>query len=205
MSEVSLRDAGSAPLRNGGGARPLRVALYVLTALSAVAALFVEPALAGAVQRGAVSPLWMFVPLAMFCALFLGYAVDRWRLVGRQKYPASRAIVQSLFGLILASVLLSSAVSDWGRLPQGSDRLLAHPDAEIRASAVYALGFHGKSASAAALVAARLEDRSPEVRQAALDVLRRWSGQPNADVPGVRAWASALSRSSTVTEEGTHP
>ena len=42
---------------------PLRIALYVLAALAAGAALFVEPALDGAVRRGAINPKWLFLPI----------------------------------------------------------------------------------------------------------------------------------------------
>lgn len=206
MTQGPLSDVKDRPTRpkSEPRARPaqtLRVVLYVLLAASAVAALFVEPALAGAVARGAVSPLWIFLPLALFCVLFAGYVIDRWRLVARHRYPSSRAIAQTLFGLILASVLLSSTLSDYrGKRPQGPDRLLAHPDGEIRAAAVYALGFHGPSPDRATRVSAHLEDRAPEVRQAAAEVLSRWSRRPPGDVSGLKAWASALSTTSSVTE-----
>ncbi|MCC7385710.1 MAG: HEAT repeat domain-containing protein [Deltaproteobacteria bacterium] len=180
-------------------ARPWRVAWYVLTAISAVAALFVEPALAGAVARGAVGAGWMFLPIGLFSLLFSGYALDRWRLVGRRRYPAGRALLQTLFGVIFASVLLSSAISDWrDARPLGSDRLLGHPDPEIRRAAVYALGFAGASPDRVDRVRGRLDDRAAEVRVAALEVLSRWSGRATGDLAGIQAWASAISRTSTV-------
>src|SRR5882672_1964352 len=131
-------------------ARPLRVLWYVATAIAAGASLFVEPALAAAGSRGAVPPVWMFVPIGIFCLLFGGDAVDRWRRVRLGRYPAGPALLQTLFGLVFASVLLSSTISDYrAQRPQGIDRLLDHPDSEVRADAIYALGFRDPNADRA--------------------------------------------------------
>jgi len=152
--------------------RVLRVLLYVLTALAALAALFVEPALAGAARRGAVPSVWTFLPLSLFVLLF-------------------------------ALVLFSSALADYrGERPEGTDRLLLHVDPELRATAVYAIGFHGPNRENVKRLELRLEDRSPEVRKAATEVLARWSQRSPEDLAGIRAWASPSSRSST-TADGT--
>lgn len=183
--------------------RVLRVLLYVLTALAALAALFVEPALAGAARRGAVPSVWTFLPLSLFVLLFALYSVDRIRLVRSQRYPAGRAFVQAAVGVLFALVLFSSALADYrGERPEGTDRLLLHVDPELRATAVYAIGFHGPNRENVKRLELRLDDRSPEVRKAAAEVLARWSQRPPEDLAGIRAWASASSRSST-TADGT--
>lgn len=185
------------PLR----AKPLRVALYVLTVLSAAAALFLEPALAGAVARGAISPLWLFTAIGIYGVFFLAYAVDRWVLVRRRRYPAGKAFFQVAFGLVFGLLLLPSTIGDYSSRPtQGIDRLLAHPDAEVRLVAVEALGFRGPSAAHAERLIARLRDRDPRVESAARAVLERWSAA--RDTAGIHAWASALSRTATQAKEG---
>ncbi len=181
--------------------RPIRVTWYALTLFAAVAALFVSDPLANAVARGAVAREWMFVPPALFVLLFAGYAVDRWRLVQAGRYASGRAIAQTVFGVVFASVLLSATVSNYrGHPPQGADRLLLHPDAEVRATAVYALGFRGHSAESVERVLPRLDDRSPDVRAAAAEVLARWSRREPSDLAGIRAWAAAPSATSTTSE-----
>src|SRR5687767_2266628 len=87
--------------------RPLRIALYVLTVLTAAAALFLEPALAGAVSRHALGRFWLFTPLAVYGVFFLAYSFDRWLLIQRG-YPAGKAFFQIVFGLVFALLLLPS-------------------------------------------------------------------------------------------------
>lgn len=188
------------PLR----AKPLRVALYVLTVLSAAAALFLEPALAGAVARGAISPLWLFTAIGVYGVFFLAYAVDRWVLVRRRRYPAGKAFFQVAFGLVFGLLLLPSTIGDYASRPpsQGIERLLLHPDPEVRAVAVEALGFRGPSSEHVELLVARLLDRDPRVEESARGVLSRWSGLAPEDTAGIRLWASALSRTATRAKEG---
>lgn len=178
--------------------RSLRIALYVLTVATAAVALFVLPALSGAVQRGALRPHWMFLPLSLFAVFFLLYGLDRWILVRRRRYPAGRAFFQVAFGLIFALLLLPTTIREWdtGR-PRGVERLLRHPDAEVRRVVVESLGFRGASAPAAKRLLVMLEDEAPQVREATLKVLAEWSGQEIEDVAGIRTWASQLSRTST--------
>jgi hypothetical protein len=179
--------------------KPLRIALYVLTVLSAIAALFLEPALAGAVSRGAISPYWLFTAIGIYGIFFLAYAVDRFLLVRRRRYPAGRAFFQVAFGLVFGLLLLPSTIGDYaGRAPAGLERLLAHPDPEVRAITVEAIGFRGPSKEHIALILARLEDRDPRVERAARMVLGKWSGLSPDDAAGLRAWASALSSTATV-------
>lgn len=184
-----------------GEIKPLRIVLYVFLLLSAVSALFLEPALAGAVQRGAVSSAWMFLPLGLYAVFFAIYAVDRWFLVKRRAYPGGRAFFQIAFGVVFGLLLLPSTIGDWeAHRPVGTARLLSHPDAEVRMVAVEALGFRGASKERAELVVKRLDDRDPRVVEAAWTVLERWSGKDPSDKPGIRAWASQLSGTSTTTE-----
>lgn len=204
MAKPSRFRANDPILSLPGEIKPLRIALYVFLLLSAVSALFLEPALAGAVHRGAVSSIWMFLPLGLFAVFFAVYAVDRWFLVKRRAYPAGRAFFQVAFGVVFGLLLLPSTIGDWeAHRPVGIARLLSHPDAEVRMVAVEAVGFRGPSQERAALVVKRLDDRDPRVVEAAWEVLGRWSGKDPADRAGIRVWASRLSSTSSTTE-GAH-
>jgi hypothetical protein len=183
-------------------ARPLRLALFVLTVLTAAAALFLEPALAGAVHRGALASGWLFLPIALYGVFFLVYAVDRWLLVRRRRYPAGRAFFQVAFGLLFALLLLPSTIGDWNlRQPEGEERLLTHPDATVRKVAIEARGFRGFAPAEVPALAARLKDQDPGVRAAAALVLGRWSGKNPEDVDGIRAWATGAARTATAAAE----
>ena len=189
------------PTRTSAGLRPIRVTWYALTLFAAVTALFVGDPLANAAARGALSREWVFLPPLIFVVLFVGYVVDRWRLVRARAYPSSRALAQTAFGVVFATILISTTVSSYrGHPPAGPDRLLLHPDAQVRATAVYALGFHGQSSDRVARVLLRLEDRSPDVRDAAASVLAHWAGRDPSDLAGIRAWASASSATSSASE-----
>jgi hypothetical protein len=187
-------------------ARPLRIALYVLLALAAAAVLFLQPALAGAVQRGALPGFWLFLPMGLYGAFLLAYAVDRLLLVKRRGYPAGKAFFQIAFGVMFALMLLPSTIADFkDRQVSGVRRYLLHPDAGVRTLAVEALGFRGLDASRdhLKLLVDRLDDRDPGVRRAATRVLAGWSGKKPADVGGMKAWASELSGGSTSTSTKT--
>jgi hypothetical protein len=181
--------------------RPLRIALYVLLVLSAAAALFLEPALAGAVARGAISPVWMFTAIGVYGVFYVAYVVDRLLLVKFRRYPAGKAFFQITFGLVLALVLLPSTIRDYSARPAGIERLLAHPDAEVRLVAVEALYMRGATKENAAQALERRKDRDPRVREAATRVLARWSGRREDDTTGIDAWAAALSGTATVAGE----
>ena len=184
-----------------GEIKPLRIGLYVILLLTAVSALFLEPALAGAVHRGAVSGIWLFLPLGLYGVFFLVYAIDRWVLVKKRNFPTGRAFFQVAFGIVFGLLLLPSTIGDWMlRRPVGMERLLSHPDAEVRTVAVEALGFRGFSRERATMLIAKLEDRDPRVAEAAGVVLSNWSGKDPGDLAGIRDWAGRLSATSTMTE-----
>ncbi|MCA9554728.1 MAG: hypothetical protein KC933_32160 [Myxococcales bacterium] len=180
--------------------RPLRILLYVLTVAAAAAALFLQPALAGAVQRGALPRAWLFLPLGIYTVFFLVYAADRVSLVRRGFYPAGRAFFQLAFGVVFALLLLPSTISNWNdRRPSAVDRLAGHPDADVRLLTVEALGYRGPSPENARRVAARLDDRAPEVRERARAILAAWSGRPTASPDELKGWAEALTSTDTAT------
>ncbi|MBI2378544.1 MAG: HEAT repeat domain-containing protein [Deltaproteobacteria bacterium] len=169
----------------------LRVVLYVLILLAAASTLVVEPAIAGAVQRGAVSARWLFLPIGVFLAFMLAFAADRAWLVRRRRYPAGRAVFQIAFGVLFAFLLLPSTLSSYRSRPMAPNgRLLQHADPEVRAAAVYALGFDAPTRDSVERVVARLDDEAPIVRRAATAVLARWSGSDDGNTAGVRTWAS---------------
>lgn len=181
--------------------RPLRIALYVLLVLSAAAALFLEDALAGAIARGAISPLWLFTGIGIYGVFFAVYVVDRVLLVKFRRYPAGRAFFQVAFGTVLALVLLPSTIRDYAARPRGEQRLLSHPDPEIREVAVEALFLRGATKENVDRVLERRRDRDPRVQKAATRVLSRWSGRAEEDTAGIESWAAALSTTATATGE----
>ena len=194
------RDVGRAKPRTNvpPHVRPLRILLYLLTVAAAAATLFLEPALAGAVQRGALARAWLFTPLGIYGVFFLVYAVDRVMLVRRGHYPAGRAFFQLAFGVVFALLLLPSTISKWNeRHPAGVARLAGHPDPAVRLVTVEAMGYRGRTPDRARLLATRLEDGAPEVRDRARAILRVWSGRPEGSVEQLRAWADALTDTST--------
>lgn len=197
---TTAEQAARPPLALPPNLRPLRIALYLLTVLSAAAALFLEPALAGAVSRGAISPHWLFTAIGIYGVLFLAYSVDRWVLVRQRRYPAGKAFFQFAFGLIFGLLLLPSTIGDYAaRAPRGMERLVSHPDPEVRMLAVEALGFRGLGKENVAILLTKLKDRDPRVQEAARTVLSKWSGRAPEDTIGIQAWASELSRTSTMT------
>jgi hypothetical protein len=194
MSEAGVSPARPPPSK----AVPLRIVLYVLTVLSAVAALFLEPALAGAVARRAISPRWLFLPIGFYGVFFLVYALDRIWLIKTRRSRAARALFQIAFGLIFASLLLPSTIQDYQvSRPQGLARLLSHPDPEVREVAVYALGYRGETKDHVAMLVLKLDDDDERVRAAALSVLGVWAHQAHPDPTSLRAWAAALSKTAT--------
>lgn len=178
--------------------RPLRIVLYVLTVVTAAAALFLQPALQGAVQRGALAAGWLFTPLAIYGVFFLVYAADRAMLVRRGQYPAGRALFQVVFGVLFALLLLPSSIAAWdARRPEGAARLMSHRSAEVRLVTVEALGYRGVSAEHARLLAERLRDPDAQVRARAAEVMSRWSGRSAGDVEGLIQWAGAVAVTAT--------
>ena len=164
----------------------------MLTVVTAAAALFLQPALAAAVQRGALEARWLFIPLGIYSVFFLVYAFDRVLLVRRSQYPAGRAFFQIVFGVLFGLLLLPSTIGDWNaQRPRGLGRLLGHRDATIRRVSVEALGYRGPTAERAVALAERLEDEDPDVRRVAAEILAQWSGRPADDPAALRAWAEA--------------
>lgn len=192
----------SAPIAPQGAShlKPLRILLYVLTVVTAAAALYLDEPLVGATQRRALTPVWLFTPLALYGVFFLAYAIDRWMLVRKRGYPAGRAFFQVVFGVVFALMLLPSTIRDWRAMqPDGIARLLAHPDVEIRVVTLEALGFRGFEPSRVRMVLAHFNDDDPRVQTAARAVLARWSGHKPDDLAGIRLWASRVSEVSTST------
>lgn len=174
--------------------KSLRWGLFVLTVLSAAAALFVEPVLSEAVGHGRIDPRWLFFPLGCFGVFLCVYAVDRWFLVRRRSYPPGRAFFQIAFGVLFAMLLLPSTLTEWkeGRARASNvavRSLSSHPRADIRRVAVEALGFRGQTPERLEQVRDALGDSSPEVVAAASEVLARWSGLSAQDRPGLERWA----------------
>lgn len=199
MAERAKPKANDPILGLPGEIKPLRVLLFILTALSAVAALFLEPALAGAVKRGALSAPWLFIPIAMYGVFVLAYAGDRMLLVKRRNYPAGRAFFQVAFAMVFGLLLLPETYRDWNerRRPAGIDRLLVHRDPQVRQVAVEAIGYRGVSVPRARALMRKLDDKSSDVRRTAATVLAGWAKKDPADLPGLKTWVGKLSQTST--------
>src|SRR5262249_25448474 len=119
--------------------------------------------------------------------------------VRKRRYPTGKAFFQVAFGLVFGLLLLPSTISDYAaQTPPGEERLLTHPDPEVRASHVKAIGWEGPSREHIALILPKLKDQDPRVERAARQVLGRWANRPPEDLAGIVAWASALSGTATV-------
>lgn len=176
--------------------KPLRWGVFLLTLLAAGAALFAEPRLAAAVERGELGAGWRFLPVGVFLAFLGAYAVDRWFLVRRRSYPPGRAFFQVVFGLLFALLLLPSTLEELRRRrpPDRPARtavepMLEHPDPAVRALAVEAIGFRGPEPERVRALRGLLDDPSGSVRRRAAEVLARWSGLAARDRAGLIAWA----------------
>ncbi len=190
------------PMRPARG-QALRAFLFVLMALSAAAALFLAPALEAAVKRRALSPAWLFTPLAVYGLFLLVYGVDRWLLVRRRGYPAGKAFFQVAFGLFFALLLLPSTMGDWNtRQRHGMSRLLTHPDVEVRVVAVEALGYRGFDVERLRLLLPYIDDGEARVKGAARAVLGAWARVDPSDLEGIRRWTETQIATSSKTQGG---
>jgi len=191
------------------GQRPaavnLRIGLYFLAVLTAAGTLFVAPALKAAVGRGALAMWWLKIPLLIYGLFAVVFVADRIWQVRRRRYPAGKALYQIafvvIFSLTLPTALLrappeaKNVITNNKRFNNNS---LHDPRPEIRRDFAYAMGYQGYSFKRVQILIELLDDSDLVVRDAALRVLSEWSGQPNGQISGIRAWASALSNTSTV-------
>ena len=184
----------------------LRIGLYILAALAAGGTLFVAPALRAAVARGALSEIWLRLPLAIYGLFLLVYGVDRFLLVRRRRYPVGKALFQvafaAIFFLILPNAIMrvpeTGAESSVSQAKSREFNGLEDSRPEVRQAYVYAMGYKGMTKSRVDTLVGLLNDSDSRVRTAAIEVLRDWSGKPNEQISGIQAWASALSKTSTV-------
>ncbi len=180
---------------------PLRITLYVLILLSAVASLIGEPQLARAVVRGSLSPYWLYLPLAIFSVCLVVYAVDRLVQVHRRRYPVGKALLQVGFGVLFALMLLPSTIAQYNEAqatrPSAEVRLLRHRDPNMRVAGVRALGFMGATAERRQLLKKLAKDPSDEVRTTVTNVLARWP----APVQDPRPPASSAGSEGTMGEK----
>jgi hypothetical protein len=185
--------------------KPFRVALYILAAFAMSAALFLQLPLHAAVGRGAISPSWLFMPLVVYCAFFVAYAVDRWLLVRRRSFPGGRAFFQVIFGVLFGLMLLPSTTLEWhASRPSGLVRLMNSSDSEYRWIAVQAVGYRGRSSDGVRSLLTSLSDSDERVQKEAAVILGKWAEKDPSDVAGIRLWAGQLlsqTRTSTTEEK----
>ena|GEM_PF-2384006 len=183
----------------------LRIGMYVLAALAALATLQLAPALKGAVSRGALQSFWLKVPTLIYVLFVIVYALDRFWLVRRRNYPAGKALFQVGFALIF-SLIVPNAVM---RAPpevtvheevldkSGGYNALEDPRAEARVNLALALGFEGLSPERVKTLVYLLDDSDERVKLAARRVLSKWSGIPMVQPFGIRAWAATFVKTAT--------
>lgn len=172
-------------------ARWLRPLLFVLLAGSALVAIGIEPMLVRRVAASRLPAAALFAPVALYAAFFTLYAVDRWLLVQRRRYPPGRAFFQIVFGLVFGLLLLPSTLHEWAEARPGEAALARHHDARVRLVYAEALGFRGPTPEHVRVVRRMwTEDADEDVQNAARRVLARWAGA-NAD-DAIRDWADAF-------------
>lgn len=174
------------------GIRRLRVVLYVLILASAIAALALQPQIAKLVASHQLASGWLYLPMAVYGLFFVVFALDRWFLVRRARYPAGRAFFQVVFGLVFALILTPSTQREYQSNPEGIARWLNHNEAELRGLAIEALGYRGIRADRVQALALRLDDEDPKVRQLAAKVLGAWSGRGERDIKALKAWSRSM-------------
>jgi len=175
--------------------RGLRWLTYVLLAGSALAAIGLEPYLLRKVAAGRYPAYLSFAPVAVYGAFLLVYAVDRWLLVQRRRYPPGRAFFQIIFGVVFGLLLLPSTLHEWAEARTTERALIRHPEPRVRQIYAEALGFRGPDPARVEAVTKLLDDRDDRVVEAAQTVLRRWAGMSEgADDAALRAWAAGFLR-----------
>lgn len=178
-------------------ARGVRWVLFIVLAGSAVTAIGAEPLLVKRVATGAWPPTVLFAPIAVYAVFLLLYAVDRWLLVKKRRYPPGRAFFQVVFGVVFGLLLLPSTLHEWQEARPGPEApvLDRHPEPRVRVLWIEAMGFRGPEPRRVRKVArAWTEDPDPRVRDAAERVLSAWSGHP-ADAAAIRRWVDGFLRS----------
>ena len=184
----------------------LRIGLYVLAALAAGGTLFVAPALTAAVGRGALAEMWLRLPLAIYGLFLVVYGVDRFLLVRRRRYPVGKALFQvafaAIFFLVLPNAIMrvptTASVTKNTVKKSSAFKPLDDDRPEVRLTYVYSLGYQGMTKERVNTLVVLLNDTDMKVRTASEKVLSDWSGKPIGQISGIRAWASALSETSTV-------
>lgn len=152
--------------------RVVRLVLYLMLLGSAGTTLFVGPRLWTAVSVGKL-PVWMaLMPMLSFTAFVLVYAVDRWLLVRRRRYPSARALLQVALTLVFLTFLWPSQAGQWrsarAQLRQSDpvEVLLQHRDARVRAAACELLGYRDQQHALELITNLAEADPRAEVRDA---------------------------------------
>lgn len=162
--------------------RVLRIVVYALLVVSAVASFVLDDALWEAARRGSV-PVWMVMlaPIAftVFAALF---ALDRWFQVKRNGYPFAKAAFQVGLAVIFVSLLWPQQAAEMratrmaARGEEPLTRLLRHGDADVRAMACELAGLRRQASLAEPIRELAAGERAPNVRERcakALELLGR--------------------------------
>ena len=183
--------------------------MYVLAALAALATLQLAPALKGAVSRGALQSFWLKVPTLIYVLFVIVYAIDRFWLVRRSKYPAGKALFQVGFALIFSLIVPNAVmrappevtVLERDAARAGTYNAIQDPRPEVRVNLALAAGFEGVSRERVKTLVLLLDDSDERVKIAARRVLSKWSGVPQGQSFGLRAWATNYVKTATTTGE----
>lgn len=183
----------------------LRVVLYFALALSALVTMAGLPAIQRRVEAGQWHPLWLLAPSVCFGLFLVVYLADRVWLLRHRNYPSGRALFQVVFGALFLLLLLPSSIREYRtvleRRPprQSLHALMLHTDPRVRAAACELAAHRPEAERYLEDLARRLEDKVPDVRDAAQAALQQVTGQVfSPDAAGAAAVARFLETRGTV-------
>lgn len=160
--------------------RALRILVYVMLVSSAAAAFFLDEPLWSAARLGTLPEWTPLLPALLFTAFVLIFAVDRWVLVRKRKYPVSKAFFQVLFALVFLTLLWPEQASQFRRVKGAagppstlSERLLYHRDPEVRAAACELAGLKAQSSALDRISSLAAESKNNMVRSRCQHALQR--------------------------------
>lgn len=196
MSRVVQERAG-APV--AGPIRGLRWAVIALLVTSALATLFVLPALDSAVAAGRLPKAILVVPSVLLAAGVATFAAYRYLLVRAGQYGAGKALVQ-LGILVLVVGIVGGASLDRYRAAQVAApvdlaRALASADPATRALAAEVVRHRPRAVALphAERLVTLLEDPSPEVRtQAHRSLVALYGDDVGVGPEAAKRWRAAL-------------
>jgi len=195
-----------------GAGVPLRVALYVALAASALLTMAGLPALQQRVEAGTIQPLWLLAPSCGFGLFLAVYVADRIWLMRFRKYPSGRALFQILLGIVFLMLLLPSSIREYRSIIKSRpardslSALVRHKEPRVRAIACELTSYRKEARHHLPALGHALTDRDTHVREAARTALQRITGQSfSTDRQGQRALEQYLHETAQIPEPESAP